>query len=88
MAIMLGAGIYWSWTYARRFGEPVFLAMIVALGVAGLFDYELLLMLPDWSWVTFWLPIGLAAGAEIALRREGDPSSRSSEWHTRSGEGT
>ena len=68
MVIVLGAGVYWSWTYARRFGEPVFLAMIIALCVAGLFDYELLLKPPDWTWVTFWLPVGLAAGAEIALR--------------------
>jgi hypothetical protein len=23
---------------------------------------------PNWPWVTFWLPFGLAAGAEMALR--------------------
>ncbi len=73
MIIMLGAGLYWSWTYARRFGEPVFFAMMVALCVTGVFDYELLPTLTNWTWVTFWLPIGLAAGAEVASRRNGGP---------------
>ncbi len=69
MAIMLGGGIYWSWVHARRSGSPVILAMIVAISVAGIFDYELLLRRTDWTWVTFWFPIGLAAGAELAVRR-------------------
>lgn len=70
MALMLGGGLYWSWIHARRSGDPVFLAMIVAISVAGMFDYELLLTPTDWRWVTFWLPIGLAAGAELAARRD------------------
>lgn len=69
MALMLGGGIYWAWVHARRSGEPVFLAMIVAVSVAGIFDYELLMRPKDWTWVTFSLPIGLAAGAELAARR-------------------
>jgi len=70
MALMLGGGIWWAWVHARRSGEPVYLAMIVAVGVAGIFDYELLMKPMDWTWVTFWLPIGLAAGAELAARRD------------------
>ena len=70
MALMLGGGLYWSWTYARRSGDPIILAMMVAISVAGMFDYELLLKPTEWSWVAFWLPIGLAAGAELAVRRD------------------
>ena len=69
MALMLGGGLYWSFCHARRSGDPVFLAMIVAISVAGIFDYELLLLPTGWTWVAFWLPIGLAAGAELAVRR-------------------
>jgi O-antigen ligase len=69
MALMLGGGIYWTWRYGRSTGNPVYLAMIVAIGVAGMFDYELLPELTNWTWAAFWLPIGLAAGAEIAMRQ-------------------
>jgi hypothetical protein len=34
----------------------------------GMFDYNLLITPPDWPWVTFWLPIALAVGAETYVR--------------------
>lgn len=70
MAMMLGGGIYWGWRYGRRTGNGVYLAAILAIAVAGMFDYELLPAITDWMWVAFWLPIGLGAGAEIALRAD------------------
>ena len=70
MALILGGGIFWAWRYARRFENPVILAMIVTVAVAGLFDYQLLAKPTDWTWVAFWLSFGLAAGAEIAVRRD------------------
>jgi O-antigen ligase len=69
MALMVLAGLYWSWRHARRSGDPLVFAMMVALFVAGIFDYDLILTPMDWVWFTMWLPIGLAAGCEIAGRR-------------------
>lgn len=69
MALMLFGGLYWAWRHARRAGDPVVLAMMVALFVVGIFDYDVILTPMDWVWFTIWLPIGLAAGCEIAARR-------------------
>jgi hypothetical protein len=48
--------------------------MMLALCVTGMFDYDLALTPLDWVWVTAWLPIGLAAGCELHLRRIGTSS--------------
>jgi O-antigen ligase len=74
MALMLGGGLYWAWRYARRAGDPIVFGMMLALCVTGMFDYDLALTPLDWVWVTAWLPIGLAAGCELHLRRIGTSS--------------
>jgi len=68
MAALLGAGLYWSAAYANRRGDPGLLGMIVALVADGILNHEVLITYPSWPWVTFWLPLGLAAGAEVKLR--------------------
>jgi O-antigen ligase len=68
MAAMLAGGLYYAWRHAVRSGNPVIFGMILALAVAGTFDYDLILTRMDWMWLTFWLPIGLAAGGELYVR--------------------
>ena len=69
MLAMLVGGLVATWRFARRSGDPTVLAMVVALVVASLFDYEGKLSAADWTWLTIWLPLGLAAGCEMAMRR-------------------
>lgn len=69
MAFILAGGIYWSLSYWRATGNSTVLAVIVTIAVAGMFDYQLMITYPTWPWVTFWLPFGLAVGAEMAVRR-------------------
>ena len=73
MLAMLVGGLAVAWRFARRFGDPMVLAMVVALAVAGLFDYEAKVTPADWTWLTIWLPLGLAAGCEMVLRRPPAP---------------
>lgn len=68
VTVLLGASLYWSAAQARRQGDPAILGMVVALATAALLDYELRITYPDWTWVTFWAPLGLAAGVEVRLR--------------------
>jgi O-antigen ligase len=65
---MLGGSLYWSTAYMRRYRDPLIFGMVVTFVTAGLFDFQLLITFPDWLWVVFWIPIGLAAGAEVTLR--------------------
>ena len=68
MAFILAGGIYWSWRYWRATREVAPLCVVVTIATAGMFDYQLLMTYPNWPWVTFWLPFGLAVGAEMACR--------------------
>lgn len=69
LTVMLGGALVWAWRFARRTGNAAVLAMVVALAVASLFDYEAKVTPADWVWLTIWVPLGLAAGCEMLLRR-------------------
>jgi O-antigen ligase len=80
MAAILAGGLYWSWRYWRATRQIVPLSVMVTIATAGMFDYQLLVTYPNWPWVTFWLPFGLCAGAEMAWRnlqrvKRGNPGS-------------
>jgi O-antigen ligase len=67
-AILLG-GLYWGWRYWRLQGGLTPLCVMLTMIFAGMFDYELVVTYPTWPWVTFWVPIGICIGAELAARR-------------------
>lgn len=71
MAVILVGGLAWSIRLVRAGGSPLPLCAMVTMTVAGMVDYNLLITRPAWPWLTFWLPIGLAAGAELAVRADG-----------------
>lgn len=68
MLLILFAGVYWTWRFSRSTGQVAPLAVFVTMAVCGMFDYNLLITRADWPWITFWLPIALAVGAETYLR--------------------
>ena len=68
MVWILVGGLYWSRRFWSLTGDAVPLAMMTATFTAGMFDYQLVLTYPTWPWLTFWLPFGLAIGAEMRCR--------------------
>jgi len=68
MAAILCGGIFWSRRYWKLTGDALPLCVVTAVFAAGMFDYQLMATYPTWPWPTFWLPFGLAIGAEMALR--------------------
>lgn len=73
MITMLLGSLYWSVRFLRLRGEVIPLAMIATVATAGMFDYNLLITPITWPWVTFWLPFGICAGAEIVVRQCSQP---------------
>ena len=69
IVILLG-GLYYSARYAKLTGQRAPLGIMVTLIVAGLFDYELLVVrsFPNWQTLPFWFPIGICVGTELYVR--------------------
>jgi O-antigen ligase len=71
MVTVLLGGIYWTFRRWRSAGQITPLCLMVAMTTASMFDYQLLATNPTWPYVTFWLPIGIAIGAEVVERAAG-----------------
>lgn len=71
MITLLLGSLFWSARFLKLRGEVIPLAMIATIATAGMFDYNLLITPLTWPWVTFWLPFGICAGAEIVVRQCG-----------------
>jgi len=69
MLVLILGGLYWGWVSATRRRSATTLCIFVVIAVAGLTDYALVVSPPNWYWITFWLPIGLAIGSEISARQ-------------------
>lgn len=69
MITLLAGSLYWSARFLKLRGEVIPLAMVATIATAGMFDYNLLITAVTWPWVTFWLPFGICAGAEIVVRQ-------------------
>ena len=54
-----------NYRYFKSGHSPIPYCWCLMIIISGLVDYDLLVFLPDWQWVAFWLPIGLSAGVEI-----------------------
>lgn len=76
MLTLLVECLYWSYRLWLTSRQMTLLCMLVAMTTAGMFDYQLVATNPSWTWVTFWLPIGLAIGAEIVGRAAIEPQAR------------
>lgn len=49
--------------------------LFVTVLVPSLFDFEILIFLPNWQWVCYWLPIGILIGAEMLVKKMVNKSS-------------
>ena len=56
-----------TYKFLKKFQNPLPLALILLDVIAGSVDFDILVFLPDWQWVTFWLPLGVAVAVEHSL---------------------
>jgi hypothetical protein len=50
--------------FANHYQNPIPLSLIVLIILSGSVDFDQLIFLPDWQWVSFWMPLGLAVASE------------------------
>jgi hypothetical protein len=68
-AFLLVGSLYWTAIYWRRTGNIAPLAALATLFVTAVTEIGFLPSDTGWLWLMFWLPLGLAAGAELRLKR-------------------
>lgn len=66
---MILLAIYWSYRYWRLTRDGALLMLMLALGITAMTEIGFLVIPYNWIWLAFWLPIGLVAGAERAIRQ-------------------
>ena len=69
LSLILVGGTFYAARFKRMTGEAAPLGMMTTLTVAAMFNYELLVTGIGWTWVCFWLPIGICIGAELVSRK-------------------
>ena len=62
-------GLLRTYNYARLNQKVTPLCLLLIVTIAGMVDFDLVLWRAGWEWGTYWLAIGLAIGADNALRR-------------------
>ena len=65
---LMAAALFASFSFWCRGGNLAPFAVAAAMACTGFTEIGLLVTRFDWIWVTFWLPLGLAAGAELTLK--------------------
>jgi len=73
-AVMVVLAVYWSYRYWRITGNAALLVLMIVLGLTSATEIGFMVMPYNWIWLAFWLPIGLAAGAERAVRQQFVPA--------------
>jgi O-antigen ligase len=60
--------LIYGYKFARFYNNPTPLGLIIVVVIAGLVDFDQIIFLADWQWISFWWPIGLAIAAERRAR--------------------
>lgn len=58
----------YSYYYMMITKNPIPFYLTICIFVSGLFDFEWLLMISDWQWVSFLLPVALCMGCELYIK--------------------
>jgi hypothetical protein len=53
-----------------RFNNPLPLALVILIIIAGSVDFDQIIFMSDWQWVSFWLPIGCAIASELQVNQK------------------
>ena len=56
----------YNFLYAKLYHNHLPLCLALTIGIAGLVDFDLIVFLADWQWVSFWFIFGISINAEIA----------------------
>jgi hypothetical protein len=60
--------LFYGYKFAYFYNNPMPLGLIAVILIAGAVDFDQIIFLADWQWVSFWLPIGLAVATERRMR--------------------
>jgi hypothetical protein len=58
-----------TYYFAKITSNIIPLALIITIILAGIVDFDQIIFLTDWQWVSFWMPISLAIAAELSLAK-------------------
>jgi hypothetical protein len=62
-----GLALIYSLKFAHEYKNPVPAGLITLILLAGSVDFDQIVFLADWQWLSFWMPIGFAIAAERQL---------------------
>jgi O-antigen ligase len=62
--------VIYTYKFARFFNNSLPLGLITVILIAGLVDFDQIIFLADWQWVSFWMPLGLAVAVERRTRMQ------------------
>jgi O-antigen ligase len=62
------SSLAWALKFDLSNHKPIPLALLLTIFLSGLVDFDQIVMLSDWQWPSFWLPLGLALGAEHLVK--------------------
>lgn len=66
--VLLGGALLWSLRYWTRHRIAAPLIAVLLLAITSLTEIGFLVITYNWLWVVFWLPVGIAAGTELAMK--------------------
>jgi O-antigen ligase len=70
LVAVIGLATYWALRNYRERGDVTLLALIAFAVLGNLTDGKTPIVSPNYQWLCFWLPIGLAAAYELASSQQ------------------
>lgn len=64
LSFVYGVSLFHASVFAKNYNNATPLGLILGAAIAGLVDFDQIIFLADWQWVSFWMPLGLAVSAD------------------------
>ncbi len=66
--VMLGGSLYFAFRWWQQTRNVAPFIVVLALAVTAITEIGFLVYPYNWLWITFWLPVGIGAGAELLVK--------------------
>lgn len=71
LLLTYSSAVMHTYIAAQKTNNPIPFGLILNAVIVGLVDFDLIIFMPDWQWVSFWLPVGLSVACEQTNLRNG-----------------